>query len=208
MVVRINELNVKSDKPPPAAFQGKSIEDVVVGLIQQVNQLTVKLNDGRERIRELETTVNKLLSLTQSLQQTANQQGPRLQEHEAMLSDHDMSLSKLNAVFKLELLGGSWSGTLGPEHLTLRIKAKEVKVESLSTLTTKSTHGTGIDSGGSLSLYSSGAAEMSFSSFTVSSGWLTVNSGLVNSSAVIKCDTLVAKLVAGSSYTPGPGNTW
>ena len=216
MVVRINELNVKTEKPPPPAFQGKSIEDVVVGLIGQVNQLTAKLKDARDRIRELETDVTKLTSLTQGLPQMVNQQGAKLSEHDTMLSNHDWSLEKLHAVFQVDLFTGSWSGTLGPQDFKVVIKAKELKIESLSTLKMKSSTATEIRTGGPLSLDTSGSFSvdsvgdmaMSGNKLTLSAGMLTVNSGHVSFSKFVKCETLQAISVIASNYTPGNGNIW
>ena len=42
----------------------------------------------------------------------------------------------------------------------------------------------------------------------LSTGMLTVNSGMSKFSGVVQCDTLIANSVAASSYTPGAGNIW
>ena len=41
-----------------------------------------------------------------------------------------------------------------------------------------------------------------------SAGMMTVNSGMSKFSGVVKCDTIIATSVVGSSYTPGTGNIW
>lgn len=41
---------------------------------------------------------------------------------------------------------------------------------------------------------------------TVSTGQVTLNSGMVKVSGVVQCDTIIANSVIGSSYTPGAGN--
>ena len=41
-----------------------------------------------------------------------------------------------------------------------------------------------------------------------SAGMLSVNSGMSKFSGVVKCDTIIANSVVGSSYTPGVGNIW
>src|SRR5262245_54508889 len=42
----------------------------------------------------------------------------------------------------------------------------------------------------------------------VSAGMVTVDAGMSKFSGVVKCDTLIANSVVGSSYTPGAGNMW
>jgi hypothetical protein len=39
-------------------------------------------------------------------------------------------------------------------------------------------------------------------------GMLSVNSGMSKFSGVVKCSTIIADSVVGSSYTPGAGNIW
>jgi hypothetical protein len=41
-----------------------------------------------------------------------------------------------------------------------------------------------------------------------SAGMVTVNSGMSKFSGVVKCDSIIANTVVGSSYTPGAGNVW
>lgn len=42
----------------------------------------------------------------------------------------------------------------------------------------------------------------------ISSGAVTVNSGISKFSGVVQCDTLISNSVVSASYTPGAGNTW
>jgi hypothetical protein len=42
----------------------------------------------------------------------------------------------------------------------------------------------------------------------VSAGQVTVDAGLSQFSGVVRCDTLVATTVVGTTYTPGAGNVW
>jgi len=42
----------------------------------------------------------------------------------------------------------------------------------------------------------------------INAGMITVNAGLSQFSGVVRCDTIIANSVIGSSYTPGPGNIW
>jgi hypothetical protein len=39
-------------------------------------------------------------------------------------------------------------------------------------------------------------------------GMANVNAGMSKFSGVVKCDTIIANSVVGSSYTPGAGNIW
>jgi uncharacterized protein involved in type VI secretion and phage assembly len=42
----------------------------------------------------------------------------------------------------------------------------------------------------------------------VSAGMVTVDAGMSQFSGVVKCDTLIATSVVGTSYSPGAGNVW
>lgn len=44
------------------------------------------------------------------------------------------------------------------------------------------------------------------SQITLNSASTTLNSGMVSASGAMRCDTLIATTVMGSSYTPGAGN--
>ncbi len=46
------------------------------------------------------------------------------------------------------------------------------------------------------------------SSVSVSAGQVSVDAGMSTFSGVVKCDTLIATTVVGTSYTPGAGNVW
>ena len=41
-----------------------------------------------------------------------------------------------------------------------------------------------------------------------SAGAMNVNAGMSQFSGVVKCETIIANSVVGSSYTPGAGNVW
>jgi hypothetical protein len=68
-------------------------------------------------------------------------------------------------------------------------------------------------SGNSVKLEASGimvnaSAKVTINASTVeiSSGMITVNSGMSKFSGVVKCDTLISNSVISASYTPGAGN--
>jgi uncharacterized protein involved in type VI secretion and phage assembly len=42
----------------------------------------------------------------------------------------------------------------------------------------------------------------------ISSGMVTVNSGMAKFTGVVQCDTLISNTVISASYTPGAGNIW
>jgi uncharacterized protein involved in type VI secretion and phage assembly len=50
--------------------------------------------------------------------------------------------------------------------------------------------------------------EVTASTVEVSAGMIVVDAGFSNFSGVVKCDTLIANSVVGSTYTPGAGNIW
>jgi uncharacterized protein involved in type VI secretion and phage assembly len=53
-----------------------------------------------------------------------------------------------------------------------------------------------------------GSLEIHASSITLIAGRVTLDAGMVTCPGLLKCDTLVAKAVVASSYTPGAGNVW
>jgi hypothetical protein len=68
-------------------------------------------------------------------------------------------------------------------------------------------------SGNSVKLEASGimvnaSAKVTINASTVeiSSGMITVNSGMSKFSGVVQCDTLISNSVISASYTPGAGN--
>jgi len=52
------------------------------------------------------------------------------------------------------------------------------------------------------------AVQIDASTVEVSSGMVTVNSGLSKFSGVVQCDVLKTNTVVSSTYTPGAGNIW
>ena len=139
MAININEPNIRVQQPPPAAFQGKSIEQVVLELMGRVSTLEAKLTASKDRIVQLETKVEQPKSVTDSLPQKAAQHAATLEAHATTLEAHSHSLYKLTTVFNIESFGPIWRGT-GPQDMKLKIKAKEIWVESLSKLRLSSTH--------------------------------------------------------------------
>jgi uncharacterized protein involved in type VI secretion and phage assembly len=64
-----------------------------------------------------------------------------------------------------------------------------------------------LDSGG-VTIQCSAKVSITGSSLEVSASQVTVNAGTSTFSGLVKCDTLVATSVVGTSYTPGAGNMW
>ncbi len=64
-----------------------------------------------------------------------------------------------------------------------------------------------IDSQG-VSVQTSGKVSVQASQVEVNAGQVTVNAAMSKFSGVVKCDTLIATSVVGTSYTPGAGNIW
>lgn len=54
----------------------------------------------------------------------------------------------------------------------------------------------------------SGSVELEGATAKVSAGVVTVDAGMAKFSGVVKCSTLIADSVVGTSYTPGAGNVW
>lgn len=61
--------------------------------------------------------------------------------------------------------------------------------------------------GNSLALAMSGIT-VNAARVQVNAGTLQVNSGMSGFSGTVRCDTIIARTVVGSSYTPGAGNIW
>jgi uncharacterized protein involved in type VI secretion and phage assembly len=64
-----------------------------------------------------------------------------------------------------------------------------------------------LDSGG-VTVQCSAKVSVTASTMEVTASQLTVNAGMSSFSGVVKCDTLIATSVVGTSYTPGAGNMW
>lgn len=59
-----------------------------------------------------------------------------------------------------------------------------------------------------IEISSSSKVKINASRLDVSAGSVKFNTGMVNCSGVVKCDTIKAKNVVASTYTPGAGNIW
>ncbi len=60
--------------------------------------------------------------------------------------------------------------------------------------------------GNTITLDATGIHIQSSSTVKIDSSQLVINSPMVKCSGVVKCDTIIANTVVGSSYTPGVGN--
>ena len=59
-----------------------------------------------------------------------------------------------------------------------------------------------------ISIVSSMTVEVQATQVDVSASMVSVDAGMSTFSGVVKCDTLIATSVVGTSYTPGAGNIW
>ncbi|MCC7283147.1 MAG: hypothetical protein IT556_12235 [Acetobacteraceae bacterium] len=76
----------------------------------------------------------------------------------------------------------------------------KIKLEAAGNTITMDTQGVDIQAGAKVKV-SAGQVE-------VSAGMVKVDAGMSKFSGVVKCDTLIATTVVGSTYTPGAGNIW
>jgi uncharacterized protein involved in type VI secretion and phage assembly len=60
----------------------------------------------------------------------------------------------------------------------------------------------------SVTVTSGSSIELQTSTLTITAPSVTVDSAMSQFSGVVKCDTLIATTVVGTSYTPGAGNIW
>ena len=61
-----------------------------------------------------------------------------------------------------------------------------------------------VDAGGNVSISSPGRSETQASNAEVGSGLISLDSGLVNASGMVKCETMIAESIVAKSYTPVP----
>lgn len=59
-----------------------------------------------------------------------------------------------------------------------------------------------------ISISTAGNVEVQATQVKVSAAMVQVEAGMSEFSGVVKCDTLIATSVVGTSYTPGAGNIW
>ena len=57
-------------------------------------------------------------------------------------------------------------------------------------------------------IQASGNVEVNAAQVKVTASMVTMDSAMVKCSGVVKCETLIATSVVGTSYTPGAGNIW
>lgn len=61
---------------------------------------------------------------------------------------------------------------------------------------------------GSLTLKASAKISLQCAALDLAASTIKADSAMSNFSGVVKCDTIIARSVVGSSYTPGAGNIW
>ncbi len=59
-----------------------------------------------------------------------------------------------------------------------------------------------------ISISASGTVSVEAAQVEVSAGSVTVNAGISQFNGVVRCDTMIATSVVGTTYTPGAGNIW
>jgi uncharacterized protein involved in type VI secretion and phage assembly len=105
----------------------------------------------------------------------------------------------------------TFDDTDGSERLRLETPGGQVVTlaDGPGTITIGDANGNTVtlDSGG-VTIQCSAKVSITASSMEVSAGQVTVNAGMSSFSGVVKCDTLIATSVVGTSYTPGAGNMW
>jgi len=91
--------------------------------------------------------------------------------------------------------------TSSGHHLTItEASGGEITIEKGSESITLSSSGIRINS--------SSNVEVQAAQVKVSASMVKVDAAMSNFSGVVKCDTLIATSVVGTSYTPGAGNVW
>ena len=62
--------------------------------------------------------------------------------------------------------------------------------------------------GDEVRIFTPGNVIVTASEVQVSAGMLKVDAGMSEFTGTVKCDTIIANSVVGSSYAPGAGNVW
>ncbi|MES2625681.1 MAG: hypothetical protein V4628_10405 [Pseudomonadota bacterium] len=103
------------------------------------------------------------------------------------------------------------AASVGVNNFSLQLgQGNEMKIEAAEGTLRLST-----TAGQQITLHANGTIEASStqillnaSKLTVAASLVSIESGMVQCSGVLKCDTLIANSVIGASYTPGAGNIW
>jgi hypothetical protein len=61
---------------------------------------------------------------------------------------------------------------------------------------------------GNVTIQSIGNLRIDGSTIEINAAQVQLNAPVVHASGVVNCDTIIARSVIGSSYTPGAGNIW
>ena len=91
--------------------------------------------------------------------------------------------------------------TPGGQKITMKDGPGEIKIEDSNGNTIK-LHTGGID------VTASAIVKVQASKVDVSAGMVNVDTAMAKFSGVVKCETLIATTVVGTSYTPGAGTIW
>ena len=88
------------------------------------------------------------------------------------------------------------------------IAALEARVDELQAQLELLMGSVRVDPSGSVTISTGGRVDIQAGVIGLSASLVNVDSGVVNCSGVVKCDSIIANTVVGSSYTPGAGNIW
>jgi hypothetical protein len=94
-----------------------------------------------------------------------------------------------------------WTGCFWTTAIPPELGRDEVVISTQDGSTVK------LDAAG-ITVTSSGALHVSASTVDLSAATITLEAGMVKTSGVVQCDTLIANSVVAASYTPGAGNIW
>lgn len=124
-------------------------------------------------------------------------------QQEERIAELEMQLQQLR-----ETMEGLRETMTVNDEGALTIRATDIRIEAENNLQLRAGTECTVAGMSVVRIDSSGNLELRSASMNVSTGNQTVNSSMANYSGVIRCDTIIANSVVGSSYTPGAGNVW
>jgi len=124
-------------------------------------------------------------------------------QQEERIAELEMQLQQLR-----ETMEGLQETMTVNDEGALTIRATDIRIEAENNLVIRAGTECTVAGMSVVRIDSSGSLELRSASMNVSTGNQTVNSSMANYSGVIRCDTIIANSVVGSSYTPGAGNVW
>ena len=127
---------------------------------------------------------------------------------EALTKKLEAALARLSQLERALSVGEDGSVTLAARGQLAIVSDQSVLISGTQRVTVQSGSNSLTVDPVKLTIASTGRLELLASNLSFSASMINADTGMMKTSGVFQCDTIIANSVVGSSYTPGAGNVW